>query len=82
MRPAHTPYERAEALAAAVPEGQKSIFALTQQYVVREFSRRKSNPFFNTLQEWQILRPLLLRETVSRRTQRIKAWLARPFRRR
>ena len=81
VRPADTPYERAEALAATVPEGRKSIFALTQQYVISKFSRSQDNPFFNPLPEWAALRPLLLREAYNRRLAGLKARLARPFRR-
>ncbi len=64
-RPVHTPYERAELLAAAVPEGRQPILNLTNEFVVRRFAPEdKKNSFFNSLQEWKNLRPALWRKTV------------------
>ena len=64
-RPVHTPYERAEMLAAAVPEGRQPILNLTNEFVVRRFAPEKQkNPLFNPLQEWKALRPVLLRKTL------------------
>lgn len=65
-RPVHTPYERAEMLATAVPEGRQPILNLTNEFVVRRFAPEKQkNPLFNPLQEWKALRPLLMRKTVN-----------------
>jgi transglutaminase-like putative cysteine protease len=71
FRPAHTPYERADLMAAAVPEGRTSIRNLTQQFVLRQFSQARAyTDGFDPLQEWQVLRPLLLRTVLSKRLQR------------
>ncbi|MBP7999371.1 MAG: transglutaminase domain-containing protein [Chloroflexi bacterium] len=65
FRPVHTPFERAELLAAAVPEGRQPIINLTNEFVVRRFAREnQKNSFFSPLQEWKMLRPLLLRQTI------------------
>lgn len=75
IRPAHTPYERANLLTTQVPEGRAPIRNLTQQFVAKTFSpNRQGDPNFDPRQEWKILRPLLLRKSISK-------WLAR-FRRR
>jgi hypothetical protein len=81
-RPSQTPYERADSLAGAVPEGQRSIFNLTHHYVLRKFSRRQDDPFFSTLQEWRTLRPLLVRQTVARRVDMLRDRLRGLLRRR
>lgn len=74
IRPAHTPYERANLLTAQVPEGRAPIRNLTQQFVTKTFSpSREGDPDFNPRQEWKVLRPLLLRKSISN-------WFAR-FRR-
>lgn len=65
VRPAHTPYERANLLSQAVPEGRTPIRNLTQQFVTQTFSPNPSPAdSFNPLQEWKLLRPLLLRQAV------------------
>jgi transglutaminase-like putative cysteine protease len=64
VKPAHTPYEQATMLATAVPEGEDAINQLTGEYVIRQFSRlRSGRADFNSLAEWRLLRPLLLRHT-------------------
>lgn len=72
LRPAHTPYERADLMATAVPEGKEPIRELTQQYVVRQFSPKQDEVEGNTLSQWQQLRPLLIREVLSRRLQKLR----------
>lgn len=77
VRPAQTPYERAEAIATAVPEGRQSILNLTRQFVLRQFSRERSYDLgFSSTIEWRRLRPLLLRRTLQNKwrqgVQRIK----------
>jgi transglutaminase-like putative cysteine protease len=66
VEPAHTPYERADLLKTAVPTGERPIQRLTDEYVIRQFSRNHNGRNgFNPLAEWQQLRPLLLRQTVQ-----------------
>lgn len=68
FRPVHTPYERADMLTAAVPEGRAPIRNLTQHYVLRMFSpHRDERNYFDPHQEWRVLRPILLRQGVKRR---------------
>lgn len=72
FQPAQTPHERATAIAQKVPEGEKSIWQLTQQYVLRMFSRSHSeDEAFDSRQEWQRLRPLLLRYTAQTQWQHL-----------
>ena len=64
-RVAQTPYEQADALVAAVPQGQQPIRNLTRQYVLRLFSpARATEADFDPHQEWRSLRPVLLRQSV------------------
>ncbi len=71
-RPVDTPYERAETLAAAVPEGKEPIHTLTRQYVLKQYSPQKScEDSFDPLPLWRQLRPLLLRRTL---TVRFNKW--------
>ncbi len=65
FRPVHTPYERADLLTTAVPEGKNSIRNLTQQFVLKQFSPAQSpDSNFNPINEWSQLRPLLLRQSI------------------
>lgn len=73
FRPIYTPYERADMLISAVPEGRSSIRNLTQFYVLREFSPgREDEDSHDTVNEWRTLRPLLLRQSLRRRFSRKK----------
>lgn len=79
FRPAHTPYERADMMTAAVPEGRTPIRNLTQQYVNKQFSpHHAADSDFNPQEEWRQLRPLLLRESIKKR---LRAWRERVSRR-
>jgi transglutaminase-like putative cysteine protease len=70
FRSAHTPHERAGEMAQKVPEGEQSIWKLTQQYVLKKFSRtHMGDEAFDSRKEWQKLRPLLLRHTVKNQWQ-------------
>lgn len=73
FRPAQTPYERADALSTAVPEGSQPIQKLTTYFVTRQFSPRR-DALANPHREWQRLRPLLIRKALARRLDRIRAW--------
>jgi transglutaminase-like putative cysteine protease len=78
FRPVHTPYERADMMVTAVPEGTQSIRTLTQQFVRKQFSPHQSEEEgFNPLNEWQQLRPILLRKAISARWQRFRHRLQR-----
>jgi hypothetical protein len=75
FRPAHTPYERADLMATAVPEGKTPIRNLTRQFVLKQFSPgRTTDPGFSAQEEWQALRPLLFRQAI---TNRLKKWQER-----
>ncbi|HSM58680.1 MAG TPA: transglutaminase-like domain-containing protein [Candidatus Sulfomarinibacteraceae bacterium] len=68
FRPVDTPYERADRLSHEVPEGRTPIRNLTHEYVLRRFSAaHDGDDAFDPAEEWQSLRPLLLRESVKRR---------------
>lgn len=67
-----TPYERADSLVQAVPEGRGPIRRLTTQFVHQLFSRsRTPDPTFDPQEEWKVLRPLLLREAAGHQWQRL-----------
>lgn len=66
-QPNQTPYESADTLVSAVPAGQEPVRNLTQQYVARQFSPQKQeSEGFDPRQEWRVLRPLLIRESIVR----------------
>lgn len=63
--PSHTPYERADAIVAMVPEGEQPIRALVDEFVVRKFSPdKKGSILFHSLEEWKALRPILVKKTM------------------
>ncbi|HUM68217.1 MAG TPA: hypothetical protein PLK31_05155, partial [Chloroflexota bacterium] len=67
----YTPYERADLLATAVPEGKDAIRTLTRQFVLKQFSRQRSSEAgFDPLPYWQELRPLLLKKSIATRLHR------------
>ncbi|MCI0395398.1 MAG: DUF3488 and transglutaminase-like domain-containing protein [Chloroflexi bacterium] len=71
FRPVYTPYERANLLAAVIPEGKDALRNLVHQFVRQRFSpHREPEDGFNPLNEWRVLRPLLLRQTLYRQFQR------------
>lgn len=75
VAPVHTPYERAELLAEAAPEGRQPIRNLVEQFVLRRFSRRRAaDEQFDPLAEWHILRPILLRRSFA---TLLKRWYKR-----
>jgi len=78
FRPAHTSLERAEMLTAVIPQGSRSIRNLTQQYVRRIFSKAHVHDLrFKPLEEWRVLRPLLMRQVMRERAQRLRNRLRR-----
>ena len=69
--PADTPYERAERMTAAVPEGRSSIRNLTHEYVRKQFSGSYvDDNGFDPRKEWRQLRPLLIKESIAKRFRR------------
>lgn len=71
--PSHTPYERADVLVATVPEGEKPIRRLTNEFTRKQFSRDKKDDFLvNTFSEWRVLRPLLFKKGLRRKFRRDK----------
>jgi len=73
IRPAHTPYERANLLSAAVPEGRQPLRNLTHQYVRSRFSQRHDNDEgFDCQEEWKVLRPLLVRKTIVHQLHQLR----------
>ena len=74
-KPTDTPYERADMMSTAVPDGRAPIRSLTHEYVRKQFSAKyQSDAEFNSLSEWQQLRPLLIRQAI---VKRIKRWQKR-----
>ncbi len=71
FQPAHTPYERADIMVTAVPEGSRPIRNLTQHFVLKQFSGNGDSQY-DTLQEWRELRPLLIRKALAARWQRLR----------
>lgn len=71
-QPNQTPYESAELLVSAVPAGQEPVRNLTQQYVEKRFSPQQHEADdFDPRQEWRVLRPLLVRESIVRYLDRL-----------
>ena len=78
LRPVHTPYERADLLTTAVPEGSGPIRTLTQQFVLKQFSQnRATEPDFEPLEQWKQLRPIFVRKGLTNRLLRLQAKLQR-----
>jgi hypothetical protein len=74
IRPVHTPYERADMLTTAVPEGSGPIRNLTQQFVLRQFSQKQaSESAFEPVEQWKELRPILLRKGINNRLMDLRA---------
>jgi len=70
-RPTDTPYERADMMSSAVPEGRTPIRSLTHEYVRKQFSADyKSDASFDSFAAWKQLRPLLIRKSVATRLRR------------
>lgn len=70
-RPTDTPYERADMMSTAVPDGRAPIRNLTHEYVRKQFSAdHRSDESFDSLSQWQQLRPLLIRQTIVKRLRR------------
>ena len=73
FQPTQTPHERASELAQKIPAGEQSIWQLTQQYVLKIFSRtHQEDESFDSREAWQQLRPLLIRQTINAQWQKIK----------
>lgn len=78
FNPAQTPYERANLMTTAVPEGKVPIRNLTRQFVLKQFSpARTTEAGFDSLKEWQLLRPIFVRRIVINRLKKWQAQLAR-----
>jgi transglutaminase-like putative cysteine protease len=74
LRPAHTPYERADMLARAVPDGKVPLRNLTYQYVRQQFSRsRSADQEFDPRAEWRKLRPAMIRRTLAHQLERLRS---------
>jgi transglutaminase-like putative cysteine protease len=74
IRPIHTPYERANLLATAVPEGKEPLRNFAHQFVRQRFSQYKQpDSEFNALAEWKLLRPRLVRQTMSFQIEKLRS---------
>ena len=72
-RETYTPYEQAELMVTAVPEGKQPIRTLTKQFVLKQFSAGKSFDIgFNPRTEWQKLRPILIRQTLANKLKNFR----------
>ena len=70
-RATQTPYEQADSLVATVPDGQKPVRNLTRQYVLQRFSPTKAtDEDFDPRQEWRELRPVLLKQSLTKMLNR------------
>ena len=75
IQPAHTPYERANMLARAVPEGKEALRNLTHQYVRQLFSPARSvDDDFNPRSQWKRLRSHMIRQTIGYQLQRLRTF--------
>lgn len=72
FRPAQTPYERADLMVTAVPEGKEPIRHLVQAYVKRQFSPTKDEDGVSPMVEWQQLRPLLIKKAIQKRLENLR----------
>ena len=64
--PAQTPFERADSLSTAVPDGVQPIRNLTSHYVVKTYSPRPQEADeFTPNDDWRTLRPLMLRKIIA-----------------
>lgn len=78
IRPAHTPYERADLITTAVPESQEPVQNLTQQYVLNQFSSNKERETdFDPTFEWRNLRPVMIRSTLVHGLNKLRNRLSR-----
>ena len=72
-RSAHTPYEQAELMVTAVPDGKEPIRNLTRQFVLKRFSAAKSfEEGFDPRPIWQKLRPILIRQTLAKKMENLR----------
>jgi hypothetical protein len=72
-RETQTPYEQAEVLVTAVPEGKEPIRTLTKQFVLKQFSPAKTyEDGFNPMTQWQQLRPILIRQTLAKKLDNLR----------
>ena len=68
-----TPYEQAEMMITAVPEGKEPIRSLTHQFVLKRFSAAKSfEEGFEPLPLWKKLRPILIRQTLTKKMENLR----------
>jgi transglutaminase-like putative cysteine protease len=71
VNPAQTPHERADLFVTVVPESKTPVRNLTQQYVLKQFSRDQSTEVgFDSQREWRTLRPILIRQAIANRLRR------------
>ncbi|WP_420641402.1 transglutaminase-like domain-containing protein [Candidatus Leptofilum sp.] len=77
-RETNTPYEQAEILVTAVPEGKEPIRTLTRQFVIKQFSAAKEFDLgFNARLQWKKLRPILIRQTLAKKLQNFRSRFSR-----
>jgi transglutaminase-like putative cysteine protease len=77
-RETHTPYEQAEMMVTAVPEGKDPIRNLTKQFVLKQFSASKKFDIgFNPRTQWQKLRPILIRQTLAKKMENLRKRFSR-----
>ena len=73
IQPAQTPYERANELVAAVPEGKEPIRNLTYQYVRQLFSQTRAvDEGFDPQREWNSLRFPMIRRTIRHQLRQLR----------
>lgn len=68
-----TPFEQADSLVSAVPESREPVRNLSRQYVLKRFSPSKQvDPEFDSRREWRLLRPVLLRQSITHMLDRLR----------
>ncbi len=72
----HTPYERAKLLSRQIPGGEPFIQRITEIYVRHRFAPHRDSEANNGVdtelsQNWELLRPILIRTWVERRLRRV-----------
>ena len=71
LRESHTPYERASIFVDALPESEKPLRVLIDEFVRKQFSpQKKENLFVSTIEAWKELRPIFFRKGIRNRLSR------------
>ena len=71
VRPSQTPFERGKVFVEALPETERPLRVLIDEFVRRQFSSdKKENIFVSTIDAWKELRPIFIRTSLKNRFRR------------